>query len=100
MTSTAISHSVSRSKTGELKGTNLLVATGEHFYLVITVGPKGSPDDTPKRFLKSFRLVTTNRRPVVDSARSKRAANQPGHSEAGGPDPGGGAPDNGRKPAS
>ena len=54
-------------ETGELEGTNLLVATGEHFYLVMTVGPKGSPDDTPKRFLKSFRLVTTDRRPVVDS---------------------------------
>ena len=54
-------------ETGELEGTNLLVVTPEHFYLVITVGPKGSPDDTPKRFLKSFRLATTNGQPVVGS---------------------------------
>ena len=67
MTSTAIRHSVSRSRIGELEGTNLLVVTPEHFYLVITVGPKGSSDDTPKRFLKSFRLVTSNGRPVVGS---------------------------------
>lgn len=52
---------------GELEGNNLLVITPEHYYLVITVGPKGSPSDSPKRFLKSFRLVTTDRRPVVGS---------------------------------
>jgi hypothetical protein len=52
-------------ETGELEGTNLLVVTPEHFYLVITVGPKGSSDDTPKRFIKSFRLATTNGQPVA-----------------------------------
>jgi hypothetical protein len=44
--------------TEELAGTNLLVLTGEHMYMVMTVGPKGAKDDDAKRFLASFRLTT------------------------------------------
>jgi hypothetical protein len=51
----------------EFEGTNLAVITAEHLYLVMAVGPKGSRDADAKRFVKSFRLVTTDSRPAVDS---------------------------------
>ena len=54
-------------ETAELEGTNLLVVTGEHFYLVMTVGPKGSSNDDATRFVRSFHLVTTDHGAVVDS---------------------------------
>ena len=41
----------------DLEGTNLLVITGDQVYMVMTVGPKGAPDDNAKRFLRSFRLA-------------------------------------------
>ena len=40
-----------------LAGTNLLVLTGEHMYMVMTLGPKGARDEDAKRFLASFRLT-------------------------------------------
>ena len=43
----------------ELEGTNLMVITVDHLYLVMTVGPKGTSNDDAKRFFKSFRLVAT-----------------------------------------
>jgi hypothetical protein len=41
-----------------LAGTNMLVLTGEHMYMVMTLGPKGARDEDAKRFLASFRLTT------------------------------------------
>ena len=54
-------------ETAELAATNLLVVTGEHLYLVMTVGPKGSSNDDAQRFVRSFHVVTTDHGPVVDS---------------------------------
>ena len=41
-----------------LAGTNLLVLTREHMYMVMTLGPQGARDEYAKRFLASFRLTT------------------------------------------
>lgn len=43
---------------GDLAGTNLLVLTSEHTYMVMTLGPKGAGNDDAKRFLDGFRLTT------------------------------------------
>src|SRR5262245_53132487 len=44
-------------ETDEMAGTNMLVLTGDQFYMVMTLGPKGAKDDDAKRFLDSFRLT-------------------------------------------
>lgn len=44
----------------DFRGINLLVVTADRLFLVVTVRPKGSPDTVAKRFLGSFRVVTTN----------------------------------------
>jgi len=43
---------------GDLAGTNLLVLTSEHTYMVMTLGPRGARADDAKRFLDGFRLTT------------------------------------------
>jgi hypothetical protein len=59
---------------GELAGTDLLVLTGEHMYMVMTLGPKGARDDDAKRFLDSFRLTTdaAGRVTVISPAKGDR----------------------------
>ena len=53
--------------TAELEGTNLLVVTGEHLYLVMTVGPKGIVERRRKALRQKLHVVTTDHGPVVDS---------------------------------
>jgi hypothetical protein len=53
--------------TEELAGANLLVLTGEHMYMVMTIGPKGAKDDDAKRFLASFRLTDSAGRSTPSS---------------------------------
>ena len=72
-------------ETAELEGTNLLVLTREHLYLVMTIGPKGSPNSDAKRFLRSFRLVTTNPRLAADSPLSNASPANPVAAKLAGP---------------
>jgi hypothetical protein len=51
----------------DLEGTNLLVLTVNRLFMVMTIGPKGSPDDAAKRFLRSFRLVPPDATPTAAS---------------------------------
>ena len=51
----------------DLEGTNLIVLTADHLYLVMTVGPKGSSNADAKRFIRGFRLVSTDPRSAADS---------------------------------
>jgi hypothetical protein len=53
-------------ETAEFDSTNMLVLTPQQMYIVVTVGPKGARDDDAKRFLRSFRLVTTNAAPDAE----------------------------------
>jgi hypothetical protein len=57
----------------KLEGTNLLVLTREHLYLVMAIGPKGSPDAEAKRFLRSFRLVSTDAEPTTAGSHAPNA---------------------------
>lgn len=61
----------------ELEGTNLLVITGDHLYLVMTVGPKGTSNDDAKRFFKSFRLVATESGAPEESDASNATSSDP-----------------------
>ena len=51
----------------ELDGTNLVVVTAQHLYLVMAIGPRGSPDADAKRFIKSFRIVASDGGPAIDA---------------------------------
>ncbi|AMY09201.1 hypothetical protein LuPra_02414 [Luteitalea pratensis] len=64
-------------KTAEIEGEDLLVLTGEHLYLVMTVGPRGTRKDDAKRFLRSFRLLATDGLPVSDSRAADAASTNP-----------------------
>jgi hypothetical protein len=57
--------------TDELAGTNLLVLTGEHMYMVMTIGARGARDDDAKRFLASFRLTTDAAGRITTSSPAK-----------------------------
>ena len=51
----------------------------------MTIGPKGSPNDDAKRFLRSFRLVTTNPRLAADSPLSNASPANPVAAKLAGP---------------
>ena len=59
----------------DLEGTNLLVLTVNRLFMVMTIGPKGSPDDAAKRFLRSFRLVTPDAAPTAASPSVNASSN-------------------------
>ena len=54
---------------------NLLVLTVNRLFMVMTIGPKGSPDDAAKRFLRSFRLVTPDAAPTAASPSVNASSN-------------------------
>jgi hypothetical protein len=49
-------------------GSTLLVLTGDHLYLVMTIGPKVAPNPHAERFLRSFRVLK-----MTDSGGSRAA---------------------------
>ncbi len=61
----------------EFEASNLLVLTSEHLYILMTVGPKGLPNDDAKRFLRSFRLVTADAGMAPESRASSVASSNP-----------------------
>lgn len=69
----------------DFKGSNLLVLTADRLFLVITVGPKGSPDADAKRFLRSFRVVKTDTAPAAASHDVNAASKNPVAAKLSGP---------------